>query len=201
MSRAALDRFESYKRDKSVRFYHKFVIRPKLLIDFSMKTAYTAGIMNTDIIDDEECPDNVEMVTWGEQYSTGIELIDNQHKELILLTNKLYKACLVGQDVVHDVFQEAMHKMVEYVSFHFRTEQELLEHIDFPTWKDHAKEHDKLIKDILDAAKDYETGKRYTPYAFVRTLRDWIFGHIAYLDKSYKAYVMEEKKKGLLQDL
>ena len=144
---------------------------------------------------------NDEIVTWGEQYATGIELIDNQHKELVILTNQLYKACRIGHEVIDTAFKEAMHQMVDYVRFHFSTEQELLEQIEYPNWKDHARDHDTLVKNILDAAKDYEAGMRFTPHVFVRTLRDWVFGHIAMVDKLYSAYVVEEKQKGLLQQL
>ena len=157
--------------------------------------------IKTDLFDDALSSGNTEIVTWGDQYATGIELIDSQHKNLVVLTNDLYKACLTGHEVIDTAFKEAMHKMAAYVSFHFSTEQELLEKIEFPSWKDHAKEHDKLVQDILEAAKEYEAGRRYTPYVFVRTLRDWVFGHIAYFDKLYSAYVVEEKKKGRLQDL
>ena len=155
----------------------------------------------TDFVDEALNAGKTEIITWGEKYATGIELIDNQHKELVLLTNQLHKACNTGQEVIDTVFKEAMHKMVEYVRFHFGTEQELLEHIDYPSWKDHAKEHDKLVRDILEAAKDYEAGGKYTPYNFARILRNWVFGHIAHFDKLYSLYVVGEKKKGLLQDL
>jgi hemerythrin len=38
--------------------------------------------------------DNPDLVIWDDKYDTGIELIDNQHKELCSLTNELFHACL-----------------------------------------------------------------------------------------------------------
>ena len=144
--------------------------------------------------------ENEDIVTWGESYATGIELIDNQHKELVNLTNFLYKACLIGNDAVDAAFKEALSKMVEYVRFHFTAELELLNRISFPGYKDHKKQHDTLILKILDASKNYGAGKKYVPYNLVMALKDWVFGHIAFNDKAFAFYVKEQRSKGLLTD-
>jgi len=40
---------------------------------------------------------NFQLVVWNETYATKIEIIDNQHMELINLTNALFKACMSGR--------------------------------------------------------------------------------------------------------
>ena len=143
----------------------------------------------------------MEIVTWGDKYAVGIASIDKQHRELVDLTNKLYYACLTRNEDIDAAFKTTMSRLVEYVRFHFSDEQVLLERIKYPNYTDHKKEHDKLIRDILKAAKDHSAGKKFIPNQFVRTLKDWIFGHIAVTDKIYSAYVNEQRKKGLLKDL
>ena len=142
--------------------------------------------------------DNSVIVTWDNKLATGIELIDSQHKELFDLTNKLYQACLSGNDDA--VFKEAMSSMVNYVHFHFSAEQVLLERIHYPAYAEHKKQHDTLVRDILNSVKDYNEGKNFVANHFVRTLKDWILSHIAITDKMYANYVAEQKKKGLLTD-
>jgi len=143
---------------------------------------------------------NTEIVIWGDKYATGIELIDNQHKQLVEVTNQLYLACLAGEEVTSTVFKDAMSRMVEYVRFHFTAELKLLNAINYPDYHSHKKMHDDLIREILDAAKDFSEGKRFVPNNFVRTLKDWIFGHIAVYDKIYAAYVAEERRIGAITD-
>ena len=138
------------------------------------------------------------IVTWSEAYATGIKLIDDQHRELIDLTNKLYHSCRTKDDVA--VFRETMSSMVDYVRFHFGTELELLEQVNYPDLLNHKKQHESLIKSILDAVKDYGDGKKFVPNIFVRTLKDWIFSHIAVSDKLYAIYITDQKKKGFLND-
>jgi len=141
-----------------------------------------------------------DIVVWENKYSTGIELIDNQHKQLVELTNELYLACYAGEEALSTVFKDAMSRMVEYVRFHFTAELKLLSAINYPDYHNHKKMHDDLVHDILDAAKDFNEGKRFVPNNFIHTLKDWIFGHIAVYDKIYAAYIAEQLRLGQLTD-
>jgi hemerythrin len=141
---------------------------------------------------------NFEIVSWEEKYATGIDLIDDQHKELVIMTNSLYQACRTKEG--DRLFKDAMRDMVDYVRFHFGAEIEMLERIKYPELNEHKKQHDSLIKSILEAAKSFEDGKPFVANNFVRTLKDWIFGHIAISDKLYAAHIADQKKKGLLTD-
>jgi hemerythrin len=144
--------------------------------------------------------DKNAFVAWSGVYKTGIELIDGQHKQLVDLTNELYRACQTGNSALQNVFMEAMSRMVEYVKFHFSAEMEILERIKYPQAAEHKKQHNELIKKILEAAKEHTEGKKFVPNAFVRTLKDWIISHIAVHDKNYSLYITAQKNKGLLTD-
>jgi hemerythrin len=120
--------------------------------------------------------------------------------ELVNLTNQLYRACLTSSEKAGMVFKKAMGVMVEYVRFHFSAEQQLLKLINYPDWQSHKKQHDHLVIQILDAANEYNEGRKFTPNNFVRSLKEWVFGHIAVCDQMYAAYVKEQKNKGLLTD-
>jgi hemerythrin len=143
---------------------------------------------------------NTEIIIWNDKYSTGIQAIDNQHRQLVELTNQLYLACMAGEEVLYTVFKDAMSRMVEYVRFHFTAELKLLAAINFPDYHHHKKMHDDLVRDILEAAKEFNEGKKFVPNNFVRTLKDWIFGHIAVYDKIYAAFAAEQLRTGVLTD-
>ena len=143
---------------------------------------------------------NIEIVHWDDKYSTGIELIDSQHKKLFEMTNNLFLACKSGEKMLTAAFHEAMHKMVEYVHFHFSAELKLLHKINYPNYNEHKKMHDDLIHEILTASKDFSEGKKFVPNHFIKTLRDWILSHIAIHDKSYAVFYAEQKKNGVITD-
>jgi hemerythrin len=144
--------------------------------------------------------DNTDMVVWEEKYAIGIHLIDSQHKELFSLTNELFRACMSEEDTLEIVFKETMERMVAYVRFHFGAEQELLQRVKYPDYHEHVKQHETLIREILESVKEYNYGKKFVPNQFVRILRDWILSHIAHYDKLYAAYIAAQKKNGLLND-
>ena len=144
--------------------------------------------------------DDSIIVAWDDSYATGIQLIDQQHMELVSLTNELYSACLSGRDTAGPVFKKVMSRMVEYVRFHFSAEMELLKKVNYPNYNHHKSLHDALVKQILSAVKEFNEGQKYAPNHFVRTLKDWIFGHIVIEDRIYASYIAGMRKKGLIED-
>jgi len=157
--------------------------------------------IKSDITNESLSANDTDIVKWGPTYATGIPSIDNQHKELVDLTNKLYHACLNRKEDMDTTFKTAMSRLVEYVRYHFSDEQTLLKRIKFPNYMEHKKEHNDLIKEILEAAKKYNAGISIVPNQFVRTLKDWIFSHIAVLDRIYADFVLDQRARGLLGDL
>ncbi|MCL2184250.1 MAG: bacteriohemerythrin [Treponema sp.] len=144
--------------------------------------------------------ESLEIVVWEDKYATGISLIDSQHHKLVKLTNQLYLACRKDSDALNTAFKDAMSQMVQYVRFHFNVESKLLEVIGYPEYKSHKKMHDDLIKKILDAVKDFNDGKKFVANQFVRTLKDWVFSHIAVYDKQYSFYILDLLKRGLITE-
>jgi hemerythrin len=144
--------------------------------------------------------DGSQEVVWSDRYATGIELIDEQHKELISLTNRLYQACRGGNEAASVVFKEAMSRMVEYVRFHFAAEEKLQARIKYPQLGEHKKQHEEMVKHILGSANDFREGKNAVPFTFARSLKEWIFSHIAIYDKAIAVYVADLRKKGLISD-
>ncbi|MDR0723221.1 MAG: bacteriohemerythrin [Treponema sp.] len=140
-------------------------------------------------------------VVWEDRYSVGIPSIDEQHKELLVLTNKLYDACREGEEKARVYFKEVIRNAVDYVQFHFTSEERIMERINFPELATHKVQHTTFVKQVLAEVKNFENGKTFVPNNFVRFLRDWILTHIAMSDIKYADYIHTLKKQGALQSL
>jgi hemerythrin len=138
-------------------------------------------------------------VAWDDKYSVGIPLIDEQHKELIRLTNELYESCLAGEDAARANFMEAVKGTVDYVKYHFGVEEKLLQNAKYPELAEHKKEHEAFVRHILNEVQSFQEGKKFVPNEFVRYLRDWILSHIAVADRRYATYILGLKKTGALK--
>jgi hemerythrin len=139
------------------------------------------------------------LVEWDERYSVGIPLVDDQHKELVNMTNTLYEGCLAGDEAARAYFLQAVHGTVDYVKYHFAAEEKLLENVKYPGIIEHKRAHEGFVKKIFEDVKSFETGKKFVPNVFVRYLRDWILTHIAVEDKKYAEYIFNLKKQGILE--
>ncbi|MDR2743534.1 MAG: bacteriohemerythrin [Treponema sp.] len=142
--------------------------------------------------------DNDVLIEWDARYSMNIQFIDDQHKELINLTNALYKGCLVGDETARTYFMETIRGTVDYVKYHFSAEEKMLENVKYPDFANHKKEHESFVKKILEDVEKFQEGKKFVPNQFVRYLKDWILTHIAIQDKKYSDFIFDLKKKGLL---
>lgn len=81
--------------------------------------------------------DNVfEIFPWNENFETGIALIDEQHKQLISILNKLaeHLAYRSNEVILNNVFNE----LADYADYHFKTEEQI--------WKESFKDDDWLAK-------------------------------------------------------
>ncbi|GHU13271.1 hemerythrin [Spirochaetia bacterium] len=140
------------------------------------------------------------IVEWDDKYSVRIPLIDEQHKQLIEDTNRLYQGCLNGKtdEEKKAYFMEAVKSVVDYVKFHFSAEEKMLENVKYPELSEQRKQHETFVKELLDDVEGFQQGKKFVPNNFVRFLRDWILSHIAVEDTKYSHYIFGLKKNGRL---
>jgi hemerythrin len=143
------------------------------------------------------------IVEWHDSYSVGVKLIDEQHIKLIELTNKLFESCMSGNERIksESIFLKVLREIVDYVSYHFSTEERVMERIDYIESKRHKHEHTSFVKKVLNEAEEFKLGKMNNALSFVYYLRDWVLQHIAITDKKLGEYLLEMKKRGILQQI
>jgi len=137
-------------------------------------------------------------VVWDDKYSIGIPLIDSQHKELIALTNELYKACRYGDEAAKEQFRMTIHEAAAYVKFHFSVEEQIMQKAGYPDIVNHKKYHAEFVREVLGNVSAFETGKRFIPQQFARFLWDWILSHIAIVDTKLGSYLLDLQRTGKL---
>jgi hemerythrin len=128
-------------------------------------------------------------VKWTEDLSTGIEKIDEQHKELFEKINDLVAA--VRQSVCKYKIGDVIKFLEDYVFFHFGEEEKYMQQFGYPDYQGHKAQHKKFIENFNELKKELpklEGGKKPGSYDLSvwtnQVVVDWILDHIAKVDKS-----------------
>ena len=87
------------------------------------------------------------MYEMKEEYKIGVEIIDEQHKTLFVLADKAYM--LLKDEFTLDKYDKIIHileELKDYTIFHFKSEEEYMESINYKRLFTEKIEHEKLLK-------------------------------------------------------
>lgn len=126
------------------------------------------------------------MIKWREDYSLGVESIDQQHKHLIEIANRVYDA-LKNQFYVdkYDKIVEILKELKDYTIYHFDEEEKFMKEIGYEGYFMHKIEHQKFIEKVqaIDLEKIDEDQDKYLLDIF-NFIADWLVKHILEKDKA-----------------
>ena len=57
--------------------------------------------------------------------------------------------------------------------------------LGYPEYEEHKKQHEELIRSVLDLAKKVDSGKAGVSFALMHFLKNWLTNHIMESDKQY----------------
>jgi len=133
-----------------------------------------------------------QLMTWTDDLSVGIRLIDEQHKVLLGLINELHAGMRARKSDA--VLAGVVARLKEYTVKHFGQEEEYFDRYGYPEAKGHKEFHAKLVEQVLAFEADLKSGRAKVTMDIMRFLKDWLVNHIMGTDKKYSAFL---QSKGL----
>ena len=125
---------------------------------------------------------------WKEQFSLGIEVIDEQHKHLVELVEHT-QVLLHESEQGHDCYDEAVDVLKELASYtveHFTFEEEHMEKLNYEGLIAHRMEHKIFIKKVSHfMTADLDEGQSEKLEEMAVFLLDWLIKHILETDVKY----------------
>lgn len=137
-------------------------------------------------------PTTKNLINWTNSLSVGVHAMDEQHKKLVALVNKLYNAMQNGQ--ASKILADILDELIIYTGSHFRDEEALMTKNKYSQIKGHLIEHKKLVNTVTQIQMDVKSGKVSVGIETMNFLKDWLSNHICRVDKKYGA---ELNKKGV----
>lgn len=124
-----------------------------------------------------------DVVQWTDSLSTGISLIDEQHKMLLNYINNLYHAMQRG--VTDDILLNILDVLHDYTVSHFSTEEQFFLHSDYKDSEKHREIHRKFTSRIAEFRDNMKNGSAQVSMELLNFLRDWLIHHIQGTDHQY----------------
>ena len=141
-----------------------------------------------------------DIFPWNENFQTGIPGIDEQHRKLVELLNKLasHLAFGVEKPELNSIFNE----LTEYTQYHFITEEAVWEkYLSADELSvDHARMHQSFVEDVLKLRGKQDTfANEQVIEDIVVFLTHWLAFHILESDK-HLAKIVLSMQLGLTLD-
>lgn len=125
------------------------------------------------------------MYKMKDEFKTGIELIDEQHKTLFDIADKAYH--LLNNDFTLDKYDDVLEiidELKDYTAYHFKSEEEYMDSIGYKRRFSQKIAHEKFIDKlnsvnlkVIDENQDESIKK------ILEFLNLWLTEHILYCDK------------------
>ena len=122
-------------------------------------------------------------IVWDDSLDLNINMINDEHKILINLMNKLYDQ---NQDnAPMETLKATLSELSTYAAKHFEDEENYMASINFSDIEAHRAIHQRLLKRISAFSQEYANSDGKISGDFFMFLKIWVTAHIKGIDVKY----------------
>jgi len=128
------------------------------------------------------------LMTWNDKLSVGVRVLDDDHKKLVAMVNRLYDAMKDGHG--KDSLGKILDGLVDYTKTHFAREEQFFAQTAYADSAAHHKQHADLTQQVLDVQQKYKAGVTGSlSLEVMNFLKNWLVTHIQGSDQKYGPYL------------
>jgi diguanylate cyclase (GGDEF)-like protein/hemerythrin-like metal-binding protein/PAS domain S-box-containing protein len=139
----------------------------------------------------------IDIFPWDDNFNTGIELIDTQHRQLVLILNRL--ATNIAYESSRDKLGTIFDELIDYTLYHFQTEEAIWHKYlpDNPLEIEHQAVHQEFVDTVVHfKAEQYTRSFDEIAEETLGFLARWLASHILESDR-YMAHIVLALQEGL----
>ncbi len=131
-------------------------------------------------------------IAWTPDLKVGVDLIDDQHKQLIEKMNELDRAVKHSRGVPKII--KTLDFLIEYTDFHFGTEEKNMVEMAYPKYEYHSGQHKEFVNTLKNLEMDFEEeGATQALAESINTFMfNWLVKHIKTVDVQFGRFLDEK---------
>ena len=133
------------------------------------------------------------MVKWNDSYLLGVMEIDKHHQHLVELLNKTHEEFMKGAPA--ESIGAVLDKLINYATYHFISEEQLMVKIGDPGLAEHREEHGRFTRRVVEIQTDFHSGNKNLSNEVLLFLKNWLTNHILKTDAMYGQFITDHKIK------
>ena len=130
-------------------------------------------------------------IVFDDSYEIGIDIIDNKHRLIMLLYNKLVSDIILlhGRLETSRVISERLGALVRLLGEHFADEERIMLNLNYPKLFYHKCEHDEFMVKLLEMTEQIKEGNsNYEQLVYY--IGAWSSGHMLISDRYFGEFCM-----------
>ncbi len=120
---------------------------------------------------------------WDEKYILNVKEIDDEHKNLFSLFNRLQDGMNTGKSRAE--LEHALSDLIDNTVLHFATEEKLMQQFSYIGFVEHKRVHDALIAEAKELQENFSQDRIELSEQVSVFLSGWLTDHILDMDKKY----------------
>jgi hemerythrin len=117
------------------------------------------------------------LLEWKDEYATGIDDVDEEHKDLIDVINRLHELLLT--DDAKLTVPAFFDRLIKGVSAHFALEERIMGESEYPELAAHREDHERLLDEIRDLVEAFGQAEEIDSVDLAMRLEPWFTHHFA----------------------
>ena len=127
-------------------------------------------------------------VQWDDHLAIGVGCLDDAHKELVDLYNRIVWAC--EHDTTVSNVRERIRSFLMYARWHFGEEEEHMRRTRYPGYVDHKADHKRLLEHAGDFVESFGGAlNREDGPAIASYFEFWLTRHLAGRDAQLRDFL------------
>ena len=121
-------------------------------------------------------------MVWHEKYETGNRVVDDEHKEIFRLVQRVIDAAFDNRE---EKIETTIDFLANYTVNHFKHEEELMDESDYPETDIHKKQHSDFVQQVVSLRERVknETDSAKSNIDINNVIVNWLTDHVLGSDK------------------